>query len=70
MPNYFTKQGIPAPDFYALFKNGERKQQLENDAYTLTHAFTVDHVNSQMNAWRHEKADIERIKLEAETDFE
>ena len=66
----FTKVGINVFEYYRQIKDGERKAQLEDMDYVNSGAFQVDHVDRQMSAFRHQQADIEQIRLEAETDFE
>lgn len=66
----FTKVGLDVFEYYRQIKDGERKAQLEDMDYVNSGAFQVDHVEPQMSAWRHQQADMEQIKLEAETDFE
>lgn len=66
----FTKVGLDVFEYYRQIKDGERKARLEDMDYVNSGAFQVDHVDRQMSAFRHQQADIEQMKLEAETDWE
>jgi len=70
MPKHFTKTGLDVFEYYRQIKDGERQAEIEDMDYVNSGAFQADHIVSEMNAFRHQQADVEQIRLEAETDFE